>query len=77
MYCFTNSTADGWIGRGPERGVTLTRPQLLRRGDSDALLAELSELRRQLATNSALDDQDRVLLGARLQKLQSRLGHGP
>jgi hypothetical protein len=44
-YAFANAAGEGWLARGRQRGVTLTRPTVTRRkADRDALAAEAHEL---------------------------------
>lgn len=50
----------------------LTKPQIIKRDDTEALEAEAAELQRQLANNTELSDSDRQLLLGRLQRLQAK-----
>lgn len=50
----------------------LTKPQIVKRDDTEALQAEAAELHMQLLSNRELSDEDRQLLLTRLQQLEGK-----
>lgn len=74
-YVFAKSPPECWVAKGAEKAVVLRQPKLLRSDEQAALVAEASELQRQLDSNTSLEEGDKAVLAARLQKLQLRLMH--
>jgi len=74
LYRFVNPAKEGWLFRGKRNALTM-RPRHVGRLDdeTEAFTLQMEELRRQLATNEQLGEDERTRLAGRLAGLQAQL----